>query len=293
MYATLKNFNRKTYYKLMELTNGQYERLCNFLDANMSMEEMAAFEKELANNKALRTQLDFELSLRNNFLEVNTNAAIAQKEKKVVKLSNSNTWWKAAAAAAVLITAISIFYFTKTKKILPTDIVQHKDSLTTTPKDTGLVKIEPIKKDTATKIDVVKLFDDNFKPDKIPENYPVQLAAELADYEKGNYASIQKLDIAKVAETRGGDDKQILLELAHYYKGISLLKLNKVEDAIANLQWVKNNATNAGMKENASWYLGLGYLKVGERAKAKILFEGISSYSRYKKQVKKIIELIE
>jgi TolA-binding protein len=292
MYAALKKFNRKTYYKLMELTNEQYERLCNFLDANMSMEEMVAFEKELANNDAMRTQLDFELSLRNNFLEVNTNAAIAQKEKKVVKLSNSNTWWK-AAAAAVLITVISVFYFTKTKKILPTDIVQHKDSLTITPEDTGLVKIEPIKKDTAIKIDVAKLFDDNFKPDKTPENYPIQLAAELADYEKGNYASIQKLDIAKVAETRGGDDKQTILELAHYYKGISLLKLNKVEDAIANLQWVKNNTTDASMKANANWYLGLGYLKMGERAKAKILFEGISSYGRYKKQVKKIIELIE
>jgi hypothetical protein len=292
MYAALKKFNRKTYYKLMELTNEQYGRLCNFLDANMSMEEMVAFEKELANNDAMRTQLDFELSLRNNFLEVNTNTAIAQKEKKVVKLYNSNTWWK-VAAAAVLITVISVFYFTKTKKILPTDIVQHKDSLTITPKDTGLVKIEPIKKDTATKIDVAKLFDDNFEPDKIPENYPIQLAAELADYEKGNYASIQKLDIAKVAETRGGDDKQTILELAHYYKGISLLKLNKVEDAIANLQWVKNNATDASMKENASWYLGLGYLKMENKDKAKVLFEGISSYGRYKKQAKKIIELNE
>jgi TolA-binding protein len=291
MHAALKKFNRKTYSRLMELTNEQYERLCNFLDANMSMEEMAAFEKELANNSAMRTQLDFELSLRNNFLEVNNNAAIAQKEKKVVKLFNSNTWWK-AAAAAVLITAISIFYFTKTKKILPTDIVQHKDSLTTTTKDTGIVKIEPIKKDTATKIDVAKLFDDNFEIAKIPENYPIQLAAELADYEKGNYASIQKLDIAKVAETRGGDDKQTILELAHYYKGISLLKLSKVGGAIANLQWVKNNSTDASMKENASWYLGLGYLKMGDITKAKLFFKEISSYGRYKKEVKELLQKI-
>jgi TolA-binding protein len=277
----------------MELSNEQYEQLCNFLDVNMSMEEMTAFEKELANNEGMRTQLDFELSVRNNFLGAKENNIIepTQEEKKIIKLPNRNNWWKAAAAAA-LIVGLSIFYFTQTKKTIPVDIVQHKDTLATTEKDTGFVKILPAKKDTTPKIDFAKLFDDNFVPDKIPENYPIQLAAELADYEKGNYASMQKLNIANIAETRGGDDKQTIQELAHYYKGISLLKLGKLDDAIINLQWVKNNATADSMKTNASWYLALGYLKMGEKERAKVLLEGISSYGRYKKEVYKLLNKI-
>ncbi len=277
----------------MELSNEQYERLCNFLDANMSMEEMAAFEKELANDDILRSQLNFELSVRNNFLGAKENniKEPTQEEKKIIKLPNRNNWWKAAAAALIL--GLSIFYFSQTNKTIPVDTVQHKDTLAAKVKDTGLVKIQPEKKDTTPKIDFVKLFDDNFVPDKIPENYPIQLAAELTEYEKGDYTSMGKLDIANISEIRGGRDKQAIQELAHYYKGISLVKLGKLDDAIANLQWVKNNATTDSMKANARWYLALGYLKKENTGKAKVLLEGIGSYGRYKKEVKKIIQLIE
>lgn len=51
----------------MGITTEQYEKIIRFLDAEMEVAEMEAFEKELAANPEMRHQLDFEQSLRDDF----------------------------------------------------------------------------------------------------------------------------------------------------------------------------------------------------------------------------------
>jgi TolA-binding protein len=280
----------------MEINVEQYNKIIQFLDADMTIAEMDAFEKELEANPSMRSQLDFEQSIRNNFLqEENKKDTIDVQHSKnsttIKPIANKNNWF-AIAASLIAIVSIATFYIFKSEKKAPIDLVKNIDTLNVIKGDTVSANIVKVI-DTIVQPNLSAIFEEYFEPDKIPENYPIQLAAELTDYEKGNYASIQKLDITKVTETRGGDDKRAILELAHYYKGIALLKSNKLEDAITNLQWVKNNATDASMKANANWYLGLGYLKMREISKVKILFKKISSYGRYKNKVKEIIQLIE
>jgi hypothetical protein len=252
---------------------------------------MDAFELELDSNPDMRSQLDFEQNVRDNFA-IQKKVPLIVENKKVIRINNRRKWLPMVAAASVLM-AIATLFFWNTKKNKATPSIAKKiDTILLEKKDTSSVP-KPILNKIKNEINFAQLFDDYFEVEKLPTNYPIQLADAFGEYEKGNYASMQKLDITKITETRGIDDKQAVLELAHHYKGISFLKLGKTEDAIKNLQWVKNNATTDSLKRNASWYLGLGYLKMREKEKARILFEGISSYGRYKKEALAILRTLD
>jgi tetratricopeptide (TPR) repeat protein len=275
----------------MEITTEQYNRIQLFLDAEMTKEEIDAFELELDSNPSMRSQLDFEQNVRDNFA-MQKKVPLIVENKKVIRINNRRKWLPMVAAASVLM-AIGTLFFWNTKKNKATPSIAKKiDTILLEKKDTSTLT-KPILNKIKNEINFAQLFDDYFEVEKIPTNYPIQLADAFSEYKKGNYASMQKLDITKITETRGVDDKQAVLELACYYKGISLLKLGKPEDAIKNFEWVKNNASTDSLKGNASWYLGLVYLKKGEREKAKVLLEGISSYGRYKNSIKELLNELE
>lgn len=274
----------------MEINSDQYERIQKFLDADMTSEEMDAFEKELEASPAMRSQLDFEQSVRDHLAMQQMQSSIVDNEK-VVPLKHRKKWLGIAAAASVL-AAIATIFFLNTKQNTPTPIAKKNDTLKIDKIDTSVLpKVAPNK--IKSEINYAQLFEEYFELDKAPETYPIQFADAFSRYENGNYSALEKLDANEIANTRGVDDKQSILETLHYYKGIAFLKTNNNAQALTNLQWVTQNSRNDTLKANANWYLGLAYLKKGEIEKAKALFEGLSSYGRYKKIVKELLEKLK
>ncbi len=274
----------------MEITTEQYSRIQHFLDTEMTIEEMDAFEIELEANPHMRSQLDFEQSIRDNFSSQQTDSSIINS-KKILPINNRKKWFGIAAAASVFV-AIATIFFWNSKKNTPTPIAKKIDTIKVEKIDKidspTLPKVIPNK--IGSKINFAQLFEEYFEPDKAPETYHIQLADAFTEYEKGNYNTLEKLDAVAIANTRGIDDKQNILETLHYYKGIAFLKTNNNDQALLNLQWVLQNSSNDTLKANANWYLALANLKNKNKSEAKKILERLSSYSKYKTQVEKLLE---
>ncbi len=280
----------------MNISTEQYERIANFLDANMTLEEMDAFEKELAANPAMRQQLDFELQARDSFA-FNKNKIIASTTNAIPIINNNRRrkkWFAIAAAAAVIIAVVSII-FLKPQKDIDKDIVQSNDTNSVKKNDTTAITItQP--NDSIKTLTFIKLYKQYFTTDAVPENYPMYLAEALTNYQSGDYAAIQKLNLADIPEIRGTESKQPILELGHYYKGIAFLKTSNTKEAILNLQWVQNNSTDKDLQLKAQWYLALGYLKNNNADEAIKLLKNMaakSTYHRYKNKAKNLLKALE
>ena len=107
---------------------------------------------------------------------------------------------------------------------------------------------------------------------------PDMLAMVPANYKNSDY-SFREIDLDKVPISRGSSNdinsKQNILQLAHYYKGLSYVETNDYKKAIENLQWVITNAINDQIKIKAQWYLALIFLKEGNK-KANALLLSVS-----------------
>jgi hypothetical protein len=280
----------------MDINTEQYERIIHFLDANMTLEEMDAFEKELADNPAMRQQLDFELQARDSFA-FNKNKIIDSTTNAipVININSKRKKWFAIAAAAAVIVAIFSIIFLMPKKVIEKDIVQGNDTNSIKKNDTAAITItQP--NDSIKTLTFIKLYQQYFTADAVPETYPMYLAEAFTSYQSGDYTAIQKLNLAAIPEMRGNESKQPILELGHYYKGIAFLKSSNIKEAIINLQWVQKNSTDDDLKFKAQWYLALAYLNNNNINEATNLLKKIaykSTYHRYKDKAKNLLKALE
>jgi tetratricopeptide (TPR) repeat protein len=275
----------------MQITITQYNRIIQFLDGEMSATEMDAFENELDLFPAMRKQLNFENSIRNQLL-INKNDSISNAQIKIeskgtiVFFTSRNIWKYAGVAASLIIGIITIYYISQksTKNIVSKNV---NDSIKLSQKDSLVINTKKENESTHKKT-YAQIFEQYFKADQIPENYPMLLTEEFEAYKKGEYAKLQKLDLSTISESRGENSKKIILELGHYYKGISFLKTNKVDKAIANLKWILTNSQTDSISVKATWFLGLCYLKKGDLKKVELLLSKISTDDRYKTKIREI-----
>lgn len=280
----------------MEINMEQYQRIIRFLDADMTLEEMDAFKQELDANPAMRQQLDFEQLVRDGFAldKNNTIAGARTNTATPFKKNTIKRWLTLAAAAAVTGIVLALLFF-NTEKNTPVIVVQHNDTAGINKKDTApLVINKPA--DNSNKKNLPSLYKQYFTIDTIPENYPMFLAEALTNYQNQDYAAIEKIDFNNLPQIRGREDKQPILNLGHYYKGIAFLKTNNTPQAIANLQWVQNNCTDNNIKLNAQWYLALAYLKNNNASEAINQLKkltGKSTYHRYNSRTKSLLKALE
>jgi tetratricopeptide (TPR) repeat protein len=259
----------------MGITTEQYEKIIRFLDAEMEVAEMEAFEKELAANPEMRHQLDFEQSLRDDFALQNlTSLPGTMASGKVREMRK----WLAIGSAAAIIIALVLFT-APWKKPGPAPGIANQKNIDTAmeKRDQPQTVITAPVKDSSKIIDLASLFKKYFKKDTVPEAYPIFLAEALIDYESGNYATLQKLNLNDLPQVRGaGDnDRESILQLGHYYKGISYLETGNTEKAIAHFDWVLKNKPDKALQVKATWFLALAYLKENNREKAAALCRSI------------------
>ena len=266
----------------MSITNEQYQKIIRFLDAGMEPDEMDAFEKELATNPEMRKQLDFEQSVRDGFAlgKISSPGTIPTNPKATGKIKSIQKWLAVAAAVITAFTLFTVFWQKPGKK----EDVTATNNINI---DTSLQAISPSRetttepaKDSSRAVDLALLFEQYFKKDVLPEDYPLFLAEALTDYEAGNYITLQKLNLHNLPQTRGdgeNDSKENILQLGHYYKGLAFLQTGNTRDAITNLHWVLNNHPDKTLRDKAQWHLALAYLKEGNREKTAAICSKIIS----------------
>lgn len=262
----------------MDLSTEQYEKIIRFLDADMTPEEMDLFEKELSGNPAMRRQLDFELSIREALFQGAAGVTVAEpavfpnsnvpmpEVEAPVKTIGMKKWLAIGIAASVLIAVAALALFRPKTSTTP-PVVQGKDTINNRPAHTPQVVITS-PGDSSRHIDDTRLFKKYFKKDEPPEEYPMFLAEALAGYESGEYAAILQLNLADIPETRGTGNKETILQLGHYYKGLSFLQTGNATQAINNLQWVITNSKDRSLQVKATWYQALALIKNNEPQKA-------------------------
>ena len=80
--------------------------------------------------------------------------------------------------------------------------------------------------------------------------------------------------------------------MGHYYKGLALIKLDKISNAKTNLQWVLDSASSYKLKIKSEWYLSLIYLKEGDfedKAVPLLKHVSLSTIEPYNKKAEELL----
>lgn len=273
-----------------------------FLDAGMEEAEMDAFAKELDSSPEMRKQLDFEQSLRDGFALRNMTSlpgvAPANEDpamrKKTGRITSIQKWLAIGAAAITAFILFTIFWQKpeKGQNVVNRngiDTLHHKNSEPQT-------AINAPVEDSSKGVDLALLFNQYYKKDALPEQYPLFLAEALMDYESGNYKTLQQLSLNNLPQTRGAgdtDNKKNILQLGHYYKGLAFLQTNNTGDAIINLHWVLHNQPDKALQVKAKWYLTLAYVKENNKEKAAELCRSIIDSEENRVLVKNAAQILD
>ena len=228
---------------------------------------------------------------------------IDNKPPYKTKIVNIKSWSAITAAACVALAVVSLVLFMP-KSSTPPSIVKTNDSpiikkntntdITKTIPQDSIKNINP----EIQKINASALAKKYYMKDTARPVMPDLLAMVPADYKKGDY-SFREINLNRPL-TRGSSNdinsRQNILQLGHYYKGLSYIETNNNGEAIENLQWVIDSALSRQLKIKAQWYMALIYLKEGNTKKAMPLLSSLSKNSKaisYNKHTGKILETLK
>jgi hypothetical protein len=254
----------------MDITLEQYQDIQRYLDGAMDKEQAAAFQRALETNKEVNDAFMFEKEIRDHAGPIREAMEIASLNELPENSSTDTGFFQdsikkaeteykarhakpriitlrwAMSAAAVLILVIGGFI-----------LFQHH---TESP---------------------AALFADYFKKDTLPaDNYPM-LAQAFTDYRNNKYTTLQKYDLEDLPTLKGGDEqRQKILELGYYYRGISWLATGDADKAGADLQWVIDHAQTPDLVWKAQWYEALSLIKLSNIPAATGLLRSISSNAK-------------
>jgi hypothetical protein len=219
------------------------------------------------------------------------------------KVINLRSWIVIVAAACIAFAIISVVWFMQrasSPELVKTNEtrIAKKDSnnnmAKTNPNDSTSTIHSPAKK-----INYIALFKKYYAKDKDNPEMPDLLAAVPENYKNGDY-SFRKINLDNIPVSRGSskdkNSRQNILQLGHYYKGLSYIETNSDKKAIEQLKWVIENARNEKIKIKAQWYLALIYLKSNENKKAVPLLFSLSKNGTaipYNKKARNILLAID
>ena len=289
----------------MKISTEQYERILHFLDADMTLEEMDAFEKELAANPAIRQQLDFEQSIRDGFnlsgqqetvlhnMEVNAKHAFVNP---AIPEAAKINWLPAAAAAILVMIASWLFIILLNQKSTPSPTANNIDTVQVIKKD-SLSVTKNTNSDSLKQMALISgnIFKKYYHKESVPEEYPIFLAEAFEGYASNNYKALEKLDLEKLPQTRDTKEaqtKETILLLGNFYKGIAALENGRTDYAIKHFTWVIAKSKDAGWKQKGHWYLAMSYLQEGNIKSANEQLNQIEGKDKFGIKAKEILKTI-
>ncbi|MEO7047590.1 MAG: hypothetical protein ABI091_19990, partial [Ferruginibacter sp.] len=134
-----------------------------------------------------------------------------------------------------------------------------------------------------------------YKKEPAPEEYPILLAEAFEGYAKDNYKPLDKLNLAAIPETRSANEvenKNTILLLANFYKGMAALERKKTSEAIEHFTWIINTSEDAAWKDKAHWYLAMSFLQNKDVDHAEKQLHKISKTGKYNSMAERILKTI-
>lgn len=264
----------------MEISIEQYDNIQKYLDGIMDTKSSEKFLDEIEKNPELRAHLELETSLRTNpFLLEKTQHASeirnkileareewkneqSQKTPPVLRNQRRNLFYIATAAASVALIVIFIATSVNNSNKLH-DVVSIVDS---TENSDRSIKT---KDSTSTKLSFSSLFSRFYKKEKALDKKPVLIAKLLNEYDKNQYAKLQKLNIEEDLPTSKGVGNEVsIIETIHYYKALSYIETKNYTLAVKHLMWVIDTSKSMKVVDNAKWYRALLFVEEGNKNKA-------------------------
>jgi hypothetical protein len=290
----------------MAIDFSDFEDVQKFLDGEMTPKEEQVFFEKVKQNSSLADHLDFEAELQNylytqefekysvNLKQENLSVTVpkTEEEKKLFDAIKNNKieietggrvinlfrrrgfyYIAAASLAAIVLTIVGINYFQSSSPANETAYIDVKNETKgSIPVSRHIDSNQRIKKasiaDSSRGVNYASLADTFYKKDK-PDKLTAHMSSkEIKDFNRGDYTSIQKLNLDKVSQTGNTDEDRKTKDLSYYYKGLSYMETNNPHDAVKNLRRVADSTQNEQLKIKAWWYLSLAYLKDNNSAKA-------------------------
>jgi tetratricopeptide (TPR) repeat protein len=335
MQITLKQYEHIQNYLDGLMTPQEEKDFLIELDKNISLKEGFDFERDLRDNLYHMEEKKEFFEKPEDYYEVDKNADDYNSIKSLIEAAgeeweqenkgsqgvnahvvdnksqphkaiifNMKSWVAIAAAACVVLAIVSLILFWPKSHTPPVEAKTIDTSSAKKNTNTGIVKISP--GDSAKKVnpeikkvDGITLFKKYYAKDKSNPPMPELLVMVPKDYQKGDYAYDEKIDLERLPNTRGSSNdinsKQNILQFGHYYKGLSYIEKKDNKEAIENLQWVIDSSQNQQLKIKAKWYLTLVYLKENNLKKALPLLSSLSENTnelQYHKQATEILETL-
>lgn len=262
----------------------------NFLNQEMNAADLAAFEKEMASDKTLKTEVDFhddvvkgiknagpmafkdlvagihsDMKEEGFFAEQVTDKIEEQTVKKEATVRSISMFRKLAIAAsfALLLTAgWFIFSQQNTPEQLFADNFQiHQDVLS--------IEIED------------RLTETGFGTNKEALN---KLQQGINDYTAGNYQ--QAINQFATFQSTSGEDA--LADYASFYKAIALLETKDISKSQEILEKLTMKPSFP-LIDDANWYLALIYLKQDDKRGATFILRTLSLSEAYKERATSLL----
>jgi len=254
-----------------------FDHIERFIGGEMDHDERAEFEKR----RSIDNELAKEIILYNQANELVRAGAgkrlkqhlddLGQKEfantmiDTYIRYSLLRKYWYAVAASILLAIGLSYFTFHNIlpKRSVPT-LAQLYDSYYEVPKP-DLVLARGAQADEALSLvwnSAIRKYSENKFKDAV------------ADF---------KMILENTKFTQAS--------AANFYMGICYLNMNLPDSAISHFSIV---SPTSSLSQDASWYMGLSYLKAGNLPKAAEVFDNITKLHKHykKKQAKEIFELL-
>ncbi|WP_127344763.1 hypothetical protein [Ancylomarina longa] len=249
------------------MNDTNFDRIEDFLDGELSNEQLKEFEKNLLDDSDLQLELSLHeevedaimeqdvMDLRNKLESIET----PPTETKKRKYKYLSKWNITAASLALLIGLGSLMYLTNHKSSYSND----------------------------------KVYSNYYKPYNVVINTRSSdvtvdnlLVSALKSYESKDYRTALSL-FKKIL------DKDSTNITGNFYSGVSNLEINEYSKANKNFDRVMRHKNNLFI-EQTEWYLGFCYLMTNERDKAIVQFNSIAKgNSFYKTKAREILNRLE
>lgn len=286
----LIELNRNAFLKeSLEFEKGLRQNLSSILDKKKLLERESDYYETDKTSKSYDSIRNLIEKSGNEWKEENKKS-LSPGIKKIIdntsqphntRILDIKSWSAIAAAACVVLAVVSLVLFMP-KPSPPPSVVKND----TPAKNTNIDITKTIPRGSVKninpkiqKIDVTALGKKYYAKDTSNPAMPDLLAMVPADYKKGDY-SFREINLTRQPLTRGSSNdinsKQNILQLGHYYKGLSYIETNDNKEAIENLQWVIDSALSRQLKIKAQWYMALIYLKENNSKKATPLLFSLS-----------------
>jgi TolA-binding protein len=255
-----------------------FDHIERFLSGAMSQDEMAEFEKRKSADKELEKDI-LLYQQANELIRAGARKRMKQHLDDLGRKEFANTmvetymrynllkkYWYAIAASILLLIGLSYFAYQtmQSNRSIPT-LAQVFDAYYEVPKTDLIIS----------------------RGNNAEETLSFAWNSALRKYDEGSYA-----DAVKDFKAALSDSGFAYKSAANFYLGNCYLQMNIPDSAVSCFGLV---SPASSLSQDAGWYLGLSYLKAGNKQKAAEVFENITNSKKHfkKEQAEDIIKLVD